>query len=62
MWQYAVLAALLIGGGVAIGMTMPEDFSAGGWFTAAALLAFAAVVWRMHATEARSEPVVSPKG
>ncbi len=35
------LAALLIGGGVAIGMFMPQPFSLGGWLTGAALIAFA---------------------
>ncbi len=44
MRQYAVLAAALIGGGVAIGMLLPGSFIAGGWFTAAALLAFALLI------------------
>jgi hypothetical protein len=48
MWQYAVLAAALIGGGVAIGLLFPASFVPGGWFTAAALLIFALLVrpWR----------------
>jgi len=44
MWEFAVLAALLIGGGVAIGMLLPATFIAGGWFTAIALVLFAALV------------------
>jgi hypothetical protein len=44
MWEFGVLAALLIGGGVAIGMLLPHSFSVGGWVGAAALLAFAALV------------------
>jgi len=44
MCEFAVLAALLIGGGVAIGLLLPETFIAGGWFTAIALLLFAIIV------------------
>jgi len=46
MWQYAVLAAALIGGGVAIGLLLPASFTPGGWLTAAVLLAFALVISR----------------
>ncbi|MGZ6317123.1 MAG: DUF7010 family protein [Anaerolineales bacterium] len=44
MWEFGVLSALLIGGGVAIGMLLPDMFAAGGWFTTAALLLFALLV------------------
>lgn len=44
MWEFAVLSALLIGGGVVIGMLLPDVFVTGGWFTAIALLLFAIVV------------------
>ena len=44
MWEFAVLSALLIGGGVAIGMLLPHTFIVGGWFTTAALLLFAMLV------------------
>jgi hypothetical protein len=44
MWEFAVLSALLIGGGVAIGMLLPHAFVIGGWFTATILLLFAALV------------------
>ena len=47
MWQFGVLAAVLIGGGVAIGMLAPDVFILGGWFTAVVLLMFAVVVARM---------------
>jgi hypothetical protein len=43
MWSFAVLAALLIGSGVRIGLTMPAGFSTGGWLTGALLLLFAFV-------------------
>jgi hypothetical protein len=43
MWSFAVLAALLIGCGVWIGLTMPAGFSTGAWVTGALLLAFAFV-------------------
>lgn len=46
MRAYAVLAAVLIGGGVAIGWILPESFAVGGWVTAIALLAFSLYVWR----------------
>jgi hypothetical protein len=44
MWEFAVLSALLIGGGVAIGMLLPSTFVTGGWFTAVVLLLFAMLV------------------
>ena len=43
MWQFGVLAALLIGSGLAIGMYLPSIFSLGGWSTAMVLLVFAFV-------------------
>jgi len=44
MWEFAVLSALLIGGGVVIGMMLPHTFIVGGWFTALLLLLFAVLV------------------
>jgi hypothetical protein len=41
MWQYAILASILIGGSVTIGLTQPEQFSLGGWITGIILLLFA---------------------
>lgn len=46
MRAFAVLGAVLIAAGVAIGMYVPEPFSLGGWVTSAALLIFAAYAWR----------------
>lgn len=41
MWEFAVLAVLLIFGSVGIGMFLPDTFIIGGWFTAVVLLVFA---------------------
>jgi len=41
MWQFGALAALLIAGGVVLGLYFPQTFSAGGWVTAGLLLGFA---------------------
>jgi hypothetical protein len=43
MWQFGVLAALLIGSGLLIGMYLPAIFSLGAWSTALMLLVFAFV-------------------
>jgi hypothetical protein len=43
MWQFGVLAAVLLGAGVAMGLYLPSLFSLGGWFTAIVLLGFAFV-------------------
>lgn len=44
MWQFAVLAAALVGAGLTIALYLPSaSFSLGGWFTALALLLFAFV-------------------
>ncbi len=55
MWQYALLAAALIGGGVLIGMPLSANFIAGGWFTAVILLVFAFVVSRTSASWKKNE-------
>jgi uncharacterized protein DUF7010 len=60
MRQFGVLAALLIGCGLMLGVYMPSAFSPGGWITAALLLIFAFIGRRAVAKEgARS---VSPGG
>jgi len=41
MWQFGILAAILIGTGIAIGLYLSSVFSLGGWFTAVVLLVFA---------------------
>jgi len=43
MRMFAVLAALLVGGGVAIAMYWSSSFSVGAWYAAAVLILFAAV-------------------
>lgn len=43
MWQFGILAAFLIGSGLAIGLYLPSVFSLGGWLTALTLLVFAFV-------------------
>lgn len=43
MIEFGGLAALLLGGGVYLGLRMPHDFVLGGWFTAAVLFLFAAI-------------------
>jgi hypothetical protein len=53
MPQFGVLAALLIGVGVAIGLYLPSVFSLGAWFTAAALLLFAFVGRRVALREGK---------
>lgn len=44
MWEFGVLSALLIGGGVTLGMLLPHTFPVGGWFTGVVLLLFALFV------------------
>ncbi len=44
MWEFGLLAALLFGGGVAIGQMLPHNFAIGGWITSAILLAFVVFV------------------
>ncbi|MGH7731069.1 MAG: DUF7010 family protein [Candidatus Eiseniibacteriota bacterium] len=41
MWTFALLAAIMIVGGIWIGLTMAGAFSIGGWFGGAVILAFA---------------------
>lgn len=54
MWQFGILAAALIGGGVAIALYLPSAFSLGGWLTALALLVFAFVGRSVAVREHRS--------
>jgi hypothetical protein len=44
MWEFSLLAITLLGGGVAIGILLPDSFTAGGWFTGILLLLFAVLV------------------
>jgi hypothetical protein len=43
MWQFGILAGVLIAGSVMIGLYGPEIFSLGGWLTAIILVCFAFV-------------------
>jgi hypothetical protein len=43
MWQFGALAAVLLGGGIVIGLYLSSFFSLGGWYTAMVLLIFAFV-------------------
>ncbi len=53
MWQFWVLAGLMIGAGTAIALLLPASFSAGGWITAVLLLVFAFVGWSVARRESR---------
>jgi len=53
MWQFALLAAALIAGGIVLGLYLPLGFATGGWFTGVALVAFAFVGWRVVVAEER---------
>jgi hypothetical protein len=44
MWEFGMLSAVLIGGGVAIGLLFPHTFAIAGWFTGIVLLLFALMV------------------
>ncbi len=44
MWQFSVLAMVLVFGGLMLGLYIPGPFAAGGWFTGAVLLLFAVAV------------------
>ncbi len=43
MWEFLVLAAALVLGGLALGLYVPGPFAAGGWLTGCALVLFALV-------------------
>jgi hypothetical protein len=40
MWQFGVLAAALLAGGMLLGLLAPHEFALGGWLGGAALLVF----------------------
>ena len=54
MWTFALLAGLMITGGVWIGMTMPGALSLGGWYGAVLLLVFAVLGLVMSRGEQRT--------
>jgi uncharacterized protein DUF7010 len=41
MWQYAVLSAIVVGGGIVCGLFLPHVFTPEGWFTGMVLVLFA---------------------
>lgn len=43
MWQFAILAAVMISTGLALGMYWPEHITMGGWLTGIMLVLFAFV-------------------
>jgi hypothetical protein len=53
MWQYAVMAAVLVGAGIALALYLPPSFALGAWVTVAVLVAFAFVA-RAGAREGRA--------
>jgi hypothetical protein len=59
MPQFGVLAAFLIGAGVAIGLYAPSAFSLGAWLTAAILLLFAFVGRSVALRESRQTQPIS---
>lgn len=58
MRSFGLLAALLLGGGVALGLRTPEAFSVGAWFTGLALIVFAG--WAMLAWRRESSRSLAP--
>jgi len=48
---YAVLSAVLVGGGVLLGWFLPDQFVPGGWITAGLLLIFAVLLFRNNHSE-----------
>ena len=46
MRLFAVLASIMVFGGVVLALWVPESFSAGGWFTAMVLVVFAFLLRR----------------
>src|SRR5512146_458771 len=51
MWQYSVLAATLVAGGIALAMLFPATFPLGGWVAAVVLRASAVTVWQTRPWE-----------
>ncbi len=51
MWQYAVLAAALVGSGIGLGVLTPNLFPVGGWVAGIVLVLFAAIVGQKRAEE-----------
>jgi hypothetical protein len=54
MWQFSILAGLMIGGGFVFAQYLPVGFSAGGWVTGILLLIAAVVGLMIYEREQRS--------
>jgi hypothetical protein len=55
---FAVLAALLVGGGILIALYWSADFSLGAWFTGGTLLAFAFILRALAQRELRGRSIL----
>lgn len=51
MWQWLILAVVLLVGGYTFGWLAPGAFTTGAWFTCVALALFAIVGWRLVVAE-----------
>ncbi len=51
--QYAILAGLLIAGGVALAVWLPTMFSIGGWFGGLVLIGFSTLLFKSTAADAK---------
>ena len=47
MRVFGLLATLLVGGGIAIALYLPLNFSIGAWYTGVILLVFALLQWKL---------------
>ncbi len=56
MWEYGVLAAALIGGGVVVGVFWPNVFELGGWLAGGVIVLFALII---ALTQVREQPRLS---
>ncbi|PKO13746.1 MAG: hypothetical protein CVU39_17115 [Chloroflexi bacterium HGW-Chloroflexi-10] len=54
IWQYVILAGLLILGGFGLGYFLPISFSLGGWFTGIVLVGFAVALRMIFSKETKS--------
>lgn len=53
MRAYAVLAAILVGSGIAVGLLWPTVFPIGGWLAGAVLVVFAVIIWQRRVWQPR---------
>jgi hypothetical protein len=60
--QFAVLARLLIAGGPALALWMPDTFATGGWFGGVVLAGFAMTLYTITAGDAKPSISKQPAG